>query len=164
MADSKDAPPSYAVNAPEVTPPDITAAFSNLNLKETTDVPTVDQCLAHLKLLEALNQLREEIGNTDGLFGLKDEVVPKDVSKKEQESILLKLHEKRWACYVTQASLRFEQWWKTTIQRKMAMLQRKDMDSPSFPGSANRGNRLRFDRSDLPPLGQCIPMIYECLC
>jgi len=56
--------PSYAVKNPIEGTLDITAAFSNLNLARPHDKlqkPTANQCLAHLKLLEAFHQLRQDI-------------------------------------------------------------------------------------------------------
>ncbi len=62
-------PPSYAVND-ENAVPDITAAFSNLDLK-ASGKPAVDQCIAHLKLLEAFHQLREDAATQDGHVGAR---------------------------------------------------------------------------------------------
>lgn len=70
-----EAPPAYAA----VQPPqdaagvvDITAAFSSLNISPDPQDPTVDTCLAHLKLLYALQSLKEDVGYTDGLWNIWD--------------------------------------------------------------------------------------------
>lgn len=70
-----EAPPAYAAVQPPQNPPDavdITAAFSSLNISPTPQDPTVDTCLAHLKLLFALQSLKEDVGYTDGLWGIWD--------------------------------------------------------------------------------------------
>ena len=55
-------PPSYSQDAV-----DITSHFAKLDLNSTSSKPTVDQCIAHLKLLEAFHQLREDVATSDGL-------------------------------------------------------------------------------------------------
>ncbi|KAG6369007.1 hypothetical protein INS49_003226 [Diaporthe citri] len=70
-----EAPPAYAAAQPVQNPPDvvdITAAFSSLNISPTPQDPTVDTCLAHLKLLYALQSLKEDVGYTDGLWDIWD--------------------------------------------------------------------------------------------
>lgn len=88
---------------------------------------TPDQCIAHLKLLEVFYQLREDIGNTEGLFGIADPVFsPEDTSDSSvhaQDARALgevRVREKRWAVYVERAVDRFAKWWEfcvpTTLQ------------------------------------------------
>jgi hypothetical protein len=70
-----DAPPAYtAVQAEQQSPDvvDITAAFSTLNISPKPQDPTVDTCLAHLKLLYAVQALKEDVGYTDGLWDIWD--------------------------------------------------------------------------------------------
>jgi hypothetical protein len=77
--DPADALPAYTLT-PEAPPsqsetphPDITAAFAALNLtNEPLRLPTADTCLAHLKLLYAFRNLKDDIGYTDGLWGIND--------------------------------------------------------------------------------------------
>lgn len=142
-------PPSYE----NAELPDVTAAFSNLNLSEASTKPTPSQCLAHLKLLEAFHQLREDVATTDGLYGIRDDFVPSDVTKEQRVDILAKIREKRWAIYVTNASLRFERWWKTCIPSTQMLVQ-KDFDNPGFAGITTRGEPLPFTKDNLPPLGK----------
>ncbi|KAL8698090.1 MAG: hypothetical protein Q9201_006762 [Fulgogasparrea decipioides] len=97
--------------------PDLTAAFSELHLLGNPAKPTPDQCLDHLKLLEAFHQLREDVATTDGLYGIHDSFVDAIIPTEEETEraqLLLKLREKRWAIYVTKAVWRYETWWKKT--------------------------------------------------
>src|SRR5258708_6501209 len=74
----KEAPPTYAITDPagesaDPIPAELSAAFSNLKLPDKPPaLPTADYCLAHLKLLNSFHALKEDIGYTDGLFGLQD--------------------------------------------------------------------------------------------
>jgi hypothetical protein len=65
---SQQAPP-YATDAEAAN---LTAAFDNLRVSNWPVDPDVDTCLAHLKLLFAIQWLKEDVGFTDGLWGLWD--------------------------------------------------------------------------------------------
>lgn len=145
------APPAY-----EASPSDQTTAFSELNLTSETSEPTSDRCIAHLKLLEAFHQLREDIATTDGLFGIKDSWVPADLSRQEQAAVLLKIREKRWAVYIAKAVFRFEAWWEKSIQPSSKMLQQFDIRCGTGKrDDAERGEEvLPFVPDNLPPLGE----------
>lgn len=104
-------PPVYSNN-----PPDVTAAFSTLRLNGTTEQgPSADQCIAHLKLLECLHELRETVATTDGLYGINDAVIPSGLDQSTHASMLTKIREKRWSIYVAQAAKRFELWWEHCV-------------------------------------------------
>lgn len=145
------APPAY-----EASPSDLTTTFSELNLASETSDPTTDRCIAHLKLLEAFHQLREDIATTDGLFGIKDCWVPTDLSRQEQAAVLLKIREKRWAIFVAKAASRFEAWWKKSILPSSKMLQQFDIRCGTWKREdAERGEEvLPFVPDILPPLGK----------
>ena len=147
---AEDLPPSYSS-----IPPDITAAFSNLRLGQSASIPTVDECIAHLKLLEAFSQLRDDIGTTDGLYGLYDNFIEPAAlrTKKECVELLAAMREKRWAIYVTNAVQRFEIYWKVCIQADARMLDQVDLDREDIEYIADRGTPLTFTTDNLPPLG-----------
>lgn len=147
------APPTYDASASNLT-----AAFANLDLKVARIEPTKDRCIAHLKLLEALHQLREDIATTDGLFGIKDSFVPAHLPQREQAAVLLKIREKRWAVYVAKAASRFETWWEKSIQPDARMLRQGDIDSGAWKGNdVGRGEDvLPFSPENLPPLGELL--------
>ena len=151
----EDLPPSYSSN-----PPDITTAFSNLRLSQSASIPTGDECIAHLKLLEAFSQLREDVGTTDGLYGIRDDFIEPSAFKTEKESVelLAAMREKRWAIYVTNAVQRFDIYWKVCIQADARMLAQVDMNSEDIKDIADWGTPLTFTTDTLPPLG----MQYNC--
>ncbi len=144
------APPVYTPHLP-----DITAAFSNLDLTTIGSKPTKDQCIAHLKLLEAFHQLREDTATRNGLFGIWDSFVPAIGSDREQAEVLLKIREKRWAVYVAKAASRFEKWWQTSIQPGSLMVQQTDLtkSDSKIADAAYGDDHWNFTKDNLPPLG-----------
>lgn len=146
-------PPTYSVN-----PSDLTAAFSNLTIGHGSPTPTPDQCIAHLKLLEAFHQLREDVAMTDGLFGIHDSLVPVNEPKKHQTDILWRIREKRWAVYVARAVFRFEKWWQNSVEPDAVMIRQPDLTNthpltvPPKPGKS-----WAISREQLPPLGMSDP-------
>lgn len=143
--------PQYSLDSP-----DIVAAFSNLNLGSERTKLSQDQCIAHLKLLEAFHQLREDVATTDGLFGIKDSLVPESASEALRAELLLKIREKRWAVYVVKAVSRFETWWKTSVEPGGLMLRQSEINQ-RFPYVINgdgEKDQLTFTAENLPPLGE----------
>lgn len=141
--DDKLAPPPAYTTVDESATADLTAAFDQLSLSSAASDPTVDTCLAHLKLLFAIQSMKEEVGYTDGLWGLWDsragpldhlehtyvnkKKTPSDSKKplgddlledddkvaKKTLENLSKIREKRWALYLARATQRYEAWWKS---------------------------------------------------
>ena len=63
-------PLSYESTAHAATE-ELNAAFAPLHLSEyPSTLPTTNKCLAHLKFLSVFHVLKEDVGYTDGLFGL----------------------------------------------------------------------------------------------
>ncbi|KAL6714165.1 hypothetical protein ACLMJK_008659 [Lecanora helva] len=144
-------PPLYDVSsATDESVPDTTAAFAKLNL-QPSGKPTVDQCIAHLKLLEAFHQLRETVALQDGLFGLLDSFASSRSTEQQQAEILAKIREKRWAVYVTKAVYRFQRWWETVIEPNAQRLRQKDIPT-AYQEKIESGKSLHIDRDHLPPL------------
>lgn len=144
-------PPLYAVDAP-ANGPDINAGLSALDINTTKTKPTTDLS-AHLRLLESLHQLREDIALHDGLFGIWDSFVPSTRSEREQAEIQLKIREKRWAVYVAKAVSRFETWWQ--VEPGAGMLSRAGLFSgySMHLDTDNTSELLHFTKENLPPLG-----------
>jgi hypothetical protein len=173
-------PPSYVEQAPrQEPPPDLSARLAQLdlnpiNLAGSTATPqinvTPDQCTAHLKLLEAFNQLREDIGNTDGLFGInsptfneKEEKSEKSPQKGQDMHALaeVRVREKRWAVFVARAVDRFEKWWDTCVPATLqgspcekltskVICEKKDLQNIALTGNAI----VQLGARDhLPPIG-----------
>jgi hypothetical protein len=143
---------------PEYTERDVTADLANLNLSATGS-PTTDQCIAHLKLLEAFHALRQAVSKTDGLFGIHDELASRSAGRYEEE--LLKVYEKRWAIYVARAADRFQSWWEQCVpssfknQAKPRLAQRDlaGNGGVEFPNYSKGGVPIEFTADNLPPLG-----------
>lgn len=73
--ETQQQPPGYDEEN-KLEPPDYTAGFSNLKISDKLgEFPEVNECIAHLKLLECFYRLRQKIGSTDGLFGISDRLV-----------------------------------------------------------------------------------------
>lgn len=150
----QEPPPNYSVN-----PSDLTAAFSNLTLGPASPTPTPDQCIAHLKLLEAFHQLREDVATTDGLFGISDSLDPVDEpGARNHPDILRRIREKRWAVYVARAAARFEKWWQTSVEPGAVMIRQTDL-AGKLPLNIEEkeGERWAISREQLPPLGMSDP-------
>lgn len=194
QADTEDVipPPAYgdtsqhdevSLALPSGPPPradhiDITAAFSNLSLDPSPKDPTVDTCLAHLKLLHAVQSMKEDVGYTDGLWGMWDRRAESDgdidlddveeaasagvaqpateKTKKtpddERKIRLSKIREKRWALFVARAVDRYEAWWATfpkVVLREHDMVQ----DSGSvYHDFVSPNEFMNWNETMLPPL------------
>ncbi|KAL1958397.1 hypothetical protein VTO42DRAFT_4498 [Malbranchea cinnamomea] len=101
---------------------DVTAVPSPirpLRLGEYADVETVtpDECIAHLKLLSAMTDLRDTISRTDGLFSVHDsQIGPSSADGQQRAKALALLREKRWQIYVSRAVDRFTKWIQNCIR------------------------------------------------
>ncbi|CAG9941783.1 unnamed protein product [Clonostachys rosea f. rosea IK726] len=148
--EAKEAPPSYdSANAAPPELDDVTAGFANLTLSPGPQDPNTDTCLAHLKLLYAFQTLKEDIGYTDGLWGLWNtraegvDLTPNLDGKvsdagngasnheplsreQEQQLALSQVREKRWALFVARAVDRYESWWGS--MKDQLPLHERDME------------------------------------
>lgn len=125
--------------------------------------PTPDQCLAHLKLLEAFHRLRENIATTDGLYGIHDhfvdDIYPGAGFDKERAQLLLQLREKRWAIHVTNAERRYAVWFESLPARSHSMPSELTLGKICglFEKTSNKLG-FNFDYTALPPLGESTPI------
>ena|SRR6187402_2208173 len=153
-------PPSYqpidpANNADVPSADELSAAFISLKLGDTPlPFPEADQCLAHLKLLSAFHGLKEDIGYTDGLFGLWDS---KCEIAGDRDQALAKMREKRWALYIARAVERFEDWWLQVLcnMEECRRLEGKEMVASvlKFTDFTKRGRVKQWTTTMLPPIG-----------
>ncbi|KAI1871455.1 uncharacterized protein JN550_004449 [Neoarthrinium moseri] len=111
--DFANSPPAYAVSDREsfAGPSRLNSGFSTFSLSEAPQHPEVNSCLAHLKLLFTFHNLKEDVGYTDGLWGLWDSSYP--ATPTNPNKALAIIREKRWALYVARAVDRYEAWWNT---------------------------------------------------
>lgn len=149
------APPAYDVAPPtaDSTATDITAAFARLELDSKSSEPSIDECIAHLKLLEAFNHLREDIATQDGLYGINDSFVPASDNDQLRSRDMAKVREKRWAIFVTIAVKRFEAYFQT-LQPGSTMTNIETMNDYSYERIVDVREAIRFDTDSLPPLGE----------
>lgn len=143
---------------------EINASFSNLRIGDVPrPFPDADLCLAHLKLLEALFILKQEVGYTDGAFDIWDSRAPGTVESVANDErarhmrleALSKIREKRWALYVARAVRRFEIWWMKVLctYEQSVMLTEIAMQYQEFQDFPAAGIIQRWNTSMLPPLG-----------
>lgn len=154
---SRDSAVSVPLPAyPDHEVPDLSARLQNLTLKgaNNSQVPETAHLIAHLKFLEALYKLREDIGARDGLFGIAS---PREDLRTSENQV--RVLEKRWAVYVTRAVDRFERWYNTCapatdqgVKRGKTTL--TDFRKRDFDKMYNRRYSFSFDRDELPPLGK----------
>jgi hypothetical protein len=160
----------------EISKVNLTEAFDKLSLDGRPKHPDVDTCLAHLKLLFAIQAMKEEVGYTDGLWNIWDaradspetmsdgldtappvEGSTAGVSNKKLAA-LSKIREKRWAVFLARAVDRYEAWW-TSMQTPNGGLTASDMHNPTsenFAGFTTPSNDyITWDAANLPPLGKC---------
>lgn len=129
-----------------------------MKLATSSTIPTSGQCREHLKLLEALHLLREDVATTDGLYGIYDrfvdDVYPGKELDEKRAQLLLKLREKRWAIYVTNAERRYTIWFETlpSARRSMPGQQALVAISEHFEETSGKPG-FAFDSVTLPPLG-----------
>lgn len=134
---------------------ELNSAFSNLNISQTAlPFPDEDHCFAHLKLLNAFYNLKEDVGYTDGLFGLWNS---RYEAADDREAVFARLREKRWVLFVARAAERFEIWWTNVlcVRETAQRLATKDMDRKNvlFIEFPMQGQPQVWDESMLPPLG-----------
>ena len=170
-----DPPPPYAEAIQDPRPPIPSLSFQNLSIgspngtprpssraptsprprtaSRPSKIPTVGQCLTHLKLLQCFHRLREAIGTADGLFGLRDENVSPGLDPDERREVLARMCEKRWAIYVTRACLRFQSFWRA-LQPNAKMLVEDGLKSKDYSNIGTRARPINFTPDMLPPLGK----------
>ncbi|KAH7034662.1 uncharacterized protein B0I36DRAFT_82922 [Microdochium trichocladiopsis] len=168
-------PPTYRGPA-DISPEslaELNAALTSINLKDNPNL-SEDRCLAHLKLLSAFQQLKADVGYTDGLWQLFDaralnsETQPVHVSEKKGEKgekakaavddetspltkKLAEIREKRWILFVARAVDRYEAWWKT-FQGKPLVEEMMDIDGPHYNSFHTDSAPMQWTKSMLPPL------------
>lgn len=163
---SSSPPPTYSnSSAPPYehvdfdAPPDLSAGFANLKLfPGKSPVPRPDACTAHLKLLESFSRLREDVGSTDGLFGICNSVITTlngGVESTDTKALSV-LAEKRWVVYVSRAVDRFARW------RDAVAPATRHMTVPYCDqggrlehqvGYDQNPDTVKLDMSNMPPLG-----------
>ncbi|KAK3393886.1 hypothetical protein B0H63DRAFT_387233 [Podospora didyma] len=185
---AQDGPPAYnafsndqfvpdgqmpAVAEPPPDPVNLIAAFDKLKLNDAPANPANETCLAHLKLLFAIQSMKEDVGYTDGLWGLWDSIVgplspvpvrstdqspdaersPEEKMRDGQLALLSKVREKRWALFVARAVERYEVWWKMLPGRPLTERDMEDNSSEAYMNFTSAlADLVVWNESMLPPL------------
>ena len=177
-------PPEYTPNnhgAPSDVPSNVdptpeelaalTSAFSSLVVANTPTTISPDTCLVHLKLLYAFHQLKEDVGYTEGLWGIhetrlshhellaSDDLINGDhgptlTPEERVARALARLREKRWAVYVARAVDRYEAWWNSFNGDRLTETDMETPSSPKYSAFLHHNRPIAFDSSMLPPLGE----------
>ncbi|KKY26810.1 hypothetical protein UCDDS831_g01089 [Diplodia seriata] len=180
-------PPAYGEqqtdgpsNEAPALPSDFTSRLQSLNIDplRRQGVPAPDECIVHLKLLEAFYNLRQDVETSEGIFDIATPTPPTEAPKYEKtapdqenepedgtvdEELKYKIkqvREKRWAVYVSRAVERYEQWFLEHIPKltggKMEgpITGTRLLEDPTLHETAGfLGERLRnFFPENLPPL------------
>jgi len=175
---SNEALPAYsaqdtAASGPDDVAPsadvDLAAAFAKLSLPSTAADPDPDTCLAHLKLLFAIQSLKEDIGYTDGLWNIWDtraegtevslaEVQPEPPSEKERgNAVLSKIREKRWALFVARAVERYEAWWNSLPKDELRVTDMQAGADAKYDLFVHRDAQGFWTTENMLPLGESFP-------
>ncbi|EGX94974.1 hypothetical protein CCM_03246 [Cordyceps militaris CM01] len=128
-------------------------------------------CLAHLKLLHAIEAMKQDVGYTDGLWGIWDSLVldgkgvsfdssevPSDMRKsdltgeEEKKMMLSKLREKRWAIFVARAVDRYEAWWNAQDIKMLSEGDTTTKNGNNYMRFPSTNQKLDWQPSTLPPL------------
>lgn len=168
-------PPS----AEEINRVNLTGAFDALALgSDTGPFPSGDTCLAHLKLLFAIQGMKEEVGYSDGLWDIWDSRAdnggdatfysaegtyrPRPDSQAvldQRLAALSKLREKRWAIFLARAVDRYAAWWASLLRPEGGLVE-LDMQSTismkyaKFAGQEGHNWDRDWIVNSLPPLGK----------
>lgn len=150
---SSERPPSYSANQVEQPPLELPQLDLSSHPPSSTSI-TRDQCVAHLKFLAVLADLRDTISSDDGLFGIHDaeaERFPNSLNEARA-----RLREKRWAVYTARAVDRYTKWWSIGLPRSRPMATITDLECIDYENILNCGTIVAWSTDNLPPLGKCI--------
>jgi hypothetical protein len=167
--DGDAAPPAYSpvANAPPPSGPpkqlsskelaELSAAFSSLSIPSVITKVDESTCLAHLKLLFAFHNLKEDVGYTDGLWDILDSKVDSykaaDDKDADPAAVLARLREKRWALYVARAVDRYETWWNCFPSDQPLLASDVDDNTPAYSNFTSSTRAITWTPQMLPPLG-----------
>lgn len=149
----KGNPPAYGE---EDVPP---LAIPPLDLSQNAGVScdttvTQDECVAHLKFLATLADLRETIASTRGLFGVPDPIP--ELFDQNLNEACARVSEKRWAVYTTRAVERYTTWFHNCVPSSRTPVRLSDFEESSYDSITDWDLPLRWSQHMLPPLGESL--------
>lgn len=158
----KETPAKEPANGQTERPPSYNAEqlaleLPKLNLSQSRyysslgSVPR-DQCVAHLKLLAVLADLRDFISNNDGLFGLFDSEAERFPDSLNEARA--RIREKRWAVYTARAVERYTKWWFTCLPMSRPPVTMKDIENPNYEDIVDCDTQILWSGGNMPPIGE----------
>lgn len=129
--------------------------------------PSVNACLAHLKLLHAFQALKEDVGYTDGLWSIwnsrandqreklfEQTSSPAITAEDKKKASLSRIREKRWALFIARAVDRYEAWWDT-FPKKTLTEEHMTQKNSWYGKFTIGGKHVPWEKDMMPPLGEC---------
>jgi hypothetical protein len=114
------------------------------------------ECIAHLKFLATLSDLRDTVTSMPDLFNIPDPT-PRDFGSHINEAWAL-VKEKRWAVYTAKAVARYTAWWTACVPASRPRPSIHDFSSAVYEDITVCNNPLAWIRDELPPLGEVQPL------
>ncbi|KAL4781689.1 hypothetical protein BJX76DRAFT_359636 [Aspergillus varians] len=150
---SGDNPPTYTQTS--ATDSDQFPKIPPLNLAQNAgpaEYTTVThyECIAHLKFLAALSDLRDTVTSNPDLFPIPDPTSEEFGSHINEAWALVK--EKRWAVYTAKAVERYAAWWHACIPASRPPPTVQDLPSAEYEDITACDSPLSWTPDELPPL------------
>ncbi|KAL2843479.1 hypothetical protein BJY01DRAFT_264211 [Aspergillus pseudoustus] len=108
------------------------------------------ECIAHLKFLAALSDLRDTITSMPNIFDIPDPTAPQFSTQINEAWALVK--EKRWAVYTAKAVQRYTAWWNHSAPSSRQRLSVHEFTSSTYEDITACGDPISWTRDELPPL------------
>lgn len=146
-----DSPPAYSQTSnplPAVPPLNLAQTAGPASLATVTHY----ECIAHLKFLAALSDLRDTVTSTSDLFGISDSNALEFESHFNEAWALVK--EKRWAVFTARAVARYTTWWNTCIPASRPRPTTHEISSAIVDDFTVCHTPLAWTPDELPPLGK----------
>ncbi|RDW57913.1 uncharacterized protein DSM5745_11293 [Aspergillus mulundensis] len=148
---SRDSLPAYT-QTPDQQPG---VASYSLNLAQNAGpaaytTVTHSECIAHLKFLAALSDLRDTVTSIPNTFDIPDPD-PRECESHINEAWAL-VKEKRWAVYTAKAVARYTSWWNACVPASRPRPTVQQLSSSEFNDIILCNSPLTWARNKLPPL------------
>ncbi|KAL4925551.1 uncharacterized protein BDV17DRAFT_283830 [Aspergillus undulatus] len=108
------------------------------------------ECIAHLKFLAALSDLRDTVTSNSNVFNIPDPD-PREFGSHINEAWAM-AKEKRWTVYMAKAVERYTAWWNTCIPRSRSRPTIDQLCTPEYENITVCNIPLAWTPDELPPL------------
>ncbi|KAL4951989.1 hypothetical protein BDW69DRAFT_201032 [Aspergillus filifer] len=146
---SGDSPPEYSLASDQqpVIPP---LSLSQNAGPELYTTVTHYECIAHLKFLAALSDLRDTVTSQSNLFDIPDPSQAVFGEHINEAWALVK--EKRWAVYTAKAVDRYTAWWNACVPQSRSRPTTETLYTPEYNDITVCDRPLAWTPAELPPL------------